>query len=144
MHCPECGLTIDHRARTCPRCGASLTRRPSVGPDIPVCGAVPPVESRDPAPVDELVVVFRPANASESLVAESILRSAEIEFMTRGESVQELFGIGRFGAGSSLVVGPVEILVRSEDAADARAMLGHVHAAGEDLNGADDPAGEQD
>lgn len=77
------------------------------------------------APV-ELVTVYTSGSAVQLAIAESILRSAEVEFMTRGGAIQELFGLGRFPTGHGLAMGPVEIQVRAEDAADARAMLANL------------------
>lgn len=74
----------------------------------------------------ELVTVFRASNPIESAIAESILRSAGVDFLSRGGYVQDLFGLGRFPRGMNLIVGPIEIQVRSEDAADAAALLEYV------------------
>jgi len=71
----------------------------------------------------ELVTVFGASSPVESAIAESILRSAGVDFLSRGGYVQDLFGLGRFPGGINLIVGPIEIQVRSEDAADAMALL---------------------
>ncbi|MBN2379373.1 hypothetical protein JXM67_06180 [candidate division WOR-3 bacterium] len=49
---------------------------------------------------------------------------------------QDLFGLGRLGTGSSLIVGPVEIQVRYEDAERALELLeelkkGYVYSEGD-------------
>ena len=50
---------------------------------------------------------------------------AQIEFMKRGEAVQDLFAAGRL-LGLNPVVGPVEFWVRSENEAQARELLAGV------------------
>ena len=47
----------------------------------------------------ELVKVFEATNPAVLPLVESMLRDAEIEFMTKGAVLQDLFGIGRFGTG---------------------------------------------
>ena len=126
MRCLECGTENDSASKTCVRCGAALVDRPPTEADASARGATTRVDPSARTSPDDLVVVCRPRSAAEQMVAESILRSAEVDFLTRGSDVQDLFGIGRFGSGSSLVVGPVEILVRREDAADAAALLADV------------------
>jgi len=58
-----------------------------------------------------------------------MLESAEISFVTKGESVQDLIGWGRFPAGLNFVVGPVEFQVTVEDAEEARRLLEGLHEA---------------
>lgn len=89
----------------------------------------------------ELVTVFRASSPIESAIAESILRSAGVDFLTRGDYVQDLFGLGRFPRGMNIIVGPIEIQVRSEDAADATALLENVRTG---VTGADDEDWDED
>lgn len=83
-----------------------------------------------PAPVEEpgveLVKVFETGEASLIPVVKSLLDDAGIDFSTRGEPIQDLFGWGRFGTGLNYVVGPVEFLVREEEASDAAELLSHM------------------
>jgi hypothetical protein len=76
----------------------------------------------------ELVTVFRAGRDDLVALAESMLRSAQIDYAIRGEGFQDILGWGRFPAGSNIIAGPVEIQVRSEDAEDARAMLASLEA----------------
>ena len=71
----------------------------------------------------ELVKVFEADNAAVLPLVESVLQDAEIEVMTKPEGLQDLFALGRLGTGSNVVIGPVEILVRKEDEAEARALI---------------------
>jgi hypothetical protein len=71
----------------------------------------------------ELVTVLRARDAAELLVAKSVLQAAGIEFATKNECVQDLFGWGRFPRGANLFMGPVELQVRSCDARDAQELL---------------------
>ena len=131
VRCLECGTENDSDSKTCVRCGAALVDRPPSAADARARGATTRFEPPAHASCDDFVVVCRPHSAPEQMVAESILRSAEVDFLARGSDVQDLFGIGRFGSGSNLVVGPVEILVRREDAANAAALLANVETSGE-------------
>jgi hypothetical protein len=81
------------------------------------------MESHRPDPDIELVRVFATGDAALIAVAKSLLDSEGIEYMVRGEGVQDLFGFGRFGTGFSHVVGPAEFWVRAEDSIRARALL---------------------
>ncbi len=74
-------------------------------------------------------VVFATGRADLIAIAKSVLVSANVEYGTRGEGVQELFGWGRFPFGANNAMGAVQILVSAEDAEDARALLAGVGAA---------------
>jgi len=81
---------------------------------------------KKPSPGDpdvELATVFESANPALIALARSLLDSAGIEFSTRGDMLQDLFGWGRFPGGVNLLTGPVTFLVRAEDAREARSIL---------------------
>jgi len=145
MFCSVCGNPCGSGSALCPHCGAPLSDRPLSEATAPRHDVPPPTptESWGPASRDELVCVFRPRDSAAQTVAESILRSAEVEFLTRGADLQELFGVGRFASGSSLVAGQVEILVRREDAEDAASMLANV-GTGEGDGGASEAASDEE
>ena len=82
-------------------------------------------------PDAELVKVFEGGNAAILPLIESMLQDANIEFMVKGEVLQDLFGIGRFGMGTNNTIGPVEIWVRKEDEAEARELIGMLEEAGD-------------
>ena len=71
----------------------------------------------------ELVKVFEAGDAAVLPLVESMLQDADIEFMTKGAVLQNLFGIGYIGMGSSNNLDPPEIWVRKEDEAEARAVI---------------------
>jgi len=68
------------------------------------------------------VTVFESSDAALIGVAESLLEEAGIEFFTKSEGIQDLFGAGRIGS-INPIVGPVQFQVAGEDAEDARAAL---------------------
>lgn len=80
----------------------------------------------DPDELD-LVTVLATGNPALIALARSLLESAGIEFIVKGEGIQDLVGLGRVGSGFNVALGAVEIQVRAEDAADARAVLADLH-----------------
>lgn len=116
MFCPECLEEFPWYERSCPRCSVELVERlPGPAPDPDV----------------ELVPVFTCGDAGTMLVAKSVLDSAGIEYLVKGEGTQDLFGWGRLGAGYNVIVGPAEFMVRAEDAARARELLEELRAESE-------------
>lgn len=75
-----------------------------------------------PEPDAELVQVFATGDAGLIGLVKSLLEGEEIDFMLKGEGLQDLFGGGRI-AGYNFVVGPAEFWVRTEDAERARTLL---------------------
>jgi len=71
----------------------------------------------------DLVTVFETGDPALVALARSLLDSAQIEFATKGEAIQDLLGLGRFPAGSNLVTGPVVFQVHPDDALKARSLL---------------------
>ncbi|MGE5245144.1 MAG: putative signal transducing protein [Betaproteobacteria bacterium] len=72
---------------------------------------------------NEPVTVLETGDQALLAVAKSLLEDAGIAYFAKGEGMQDLFGLGRFGTGFSPVVGPVELQVAADDAAEARARL---------------------
>lgn len=107
MKCPSCGSEFGGSPNACPACSAELGAAPAPPPD----------------PDIELVPVFRTGDAALIPMAKSLLDSEGIEYLVRGEGVQDLFGSGRVGAGYNIVTGPAEFVVREPDADRARALL---------------------
>ncbi len=108
MYCPKCGAEYVPGFSRCSDC------------DLPLVEAKP-----SPPPPDhlDLVTVFVTGDSGLMAVAKSILQSADVHFLTRGELVQDFLGIGRATGGVNRITGPMELQVRSEDAADARLLL---------------------
>jgi len=119
MICPECGSEYREGFTHCNDCDVDLVEPLEEEPDV------------------ELVSVYQSGNPALLPIVESLLRDAQIEFMTTGRSVQALQG----AVGSSFVV-PVEFWVRSEYAEQALELLADVdesYAVDDDLPKDDDP-----
>ena len=71
----------------------------------------------------QLTAVFSAGDPALIALAKSLLESERIDFVVRGEGVQDLFGWGRVGAGFNSVTGPAEFVVREQDAGRARELL---------------------
>jgi hypothetical protein len=76
-----------------------------------------------PNPDIELVPIFRAGDEGKIVLAKSLLESEGIEYLVRGDGLQDLFGLGRLAIGFSNVVGPAEFVVRKADEARARELL---------------------
>lgn len=76
-----------------------------------------------PDPNIELVAVFQTGDQGKIVVARSLLEAEGIDYLVRGEGLQDLFGWGRLAIGFSNVVGPAEFVVRKEDEHRARELL---------------------
>jgi hypothetical protein len=74
-------------------------------------------QSREP------VTVLESGDPALLAVAKSLLEDAGIQFFAKGEGVQDLFAAGRVGTGFNPFVGPIELQVAAEDAAEANAIL---------------------
>lgn len=122
MICPKCGEEYREGCVECSDCHVPLMTRFPMSDAHPRGPAGIPPEF---APPLELVTVFRSGDMSKIMIAESILRSAEIEYLPRGKDVQSLFGVGSIG-GMNIAMGPVQLQVRREDARDAEEMLAHL------------------
>ena len=108
MWCPRCWREFRWYVTVCPECQVELVeQRP--GPA--------------PTPNAELVRVFAPLDGGLIAVAKSLLESETIEYLVRFEGLQDLFGLGRWGTGFNLIVGPAEFWVRADDADHARERL---------------------
>jgi hypothetical protein len=106
--CPNCGTEYRDGFTRCADCDVDLVEPP------------PPPE---PPPQIDLVQVFESGNPALIPVIESILEDAGIDYMTKSEPIQHMFGWGTFGSNLNYVIGPVQFLVRAEDADAARELL---------------------
>lgn len=73
--------------------------------------------------MSDLVTIFETGDPAFVALAKSVLDSAGIEFASKGEALQDLFGVGRFPGGTNLVTGPVAFQVRPEDVDRAKSLL---------------------
>jgi hypothetical protein len=103
MICPNCGSDYRDGFTRCASCDVAL---------------VAPAPSSPPDAHDEsLVKIYECSNPAIIPVFESLLQDADIEYLAKGENIQELFGWGRFGTGMNFVLGrPVEFWVADSDA----------------------------
>ena len=73
--------------------------------------------------MSDLVTVFETGDPALVALAKSLLDSEGIEFAAKGDTLQDLFGAGRFPGGSNLVTGPVVFQVSPDNAERARSLL---------------------
>ena len=73
-----------------------------------------------------LVTVFQTGNPIALALAKGALESASIPFVSEGEGLQDLIGLGRFPGGFNVAAGPVRIHVDIRDAESAREVLADI------------------
>ncbi len=119
MFCPQCRSEYREGFSRCESC------------DVPLVAVLPP-EPGDPSHRD-LVTAFETGDPGLLAMAHSILDESRIPYLTQGEGVQDLFGLGRLGTGFSILTGPVHIQVERERETEVRALLGELEedAAGD-------------
>ena len=123
MFCPQCRSEYRAEFTRCESCGVSL---------VP---ALPP-EPGDPSDRD-LVTAFETGDPGLLALAHSILDDTGIAYLTQGEGIQDLFGVGRLGTGFNILTGPVHIQVERERETEVRALLAGLEenaARSEDLD----------
>ena len=74
----------------------------------------------------ELVTVFQTGNPIALALAKGALESAGIPFVSEGEGLQDLIGLGRFPGGFNVATGPVKIHVDARDAEAAKEVLADI------------------
>jgi len=112
-HCPRCNSEYEDDASRCVDCEAELVEGPA---DDPI---------EEVHPESDLEGVYATGNPAIIPLIKSLLTDAGIEFMVKGESIQDVIGWGRLG-GFNNIAGPVEFFVASEDALTAREILQHL------------------
>lgn len=110
MFCPECQGEYREGFTECADCG------------VPLVEKLPEAES-DPDPDAGLVALVRTGDPNELAFAEAVLTDANIPFVKKGESVQDLFALGRVGMGFNPITGPIVLLVSEEHAVEAAKLL---------------------
>ena len=113
MYCAKCGGEYREGFKVCADCGVELIERPEEAAPLP--GTVQPDR--------ELVLVFESGDVSDILLAKSLLDGAGIRYSARGDGLQDLFGLGRYGTGFSVIAGAAQFLVAEESAEAARELL---------------------
>jgi hypothetical protein len=96
------------------------------------------MDEQAPDPTIELVAVFSTGDAGLIAVVKSILEGEGIDYLVRGDGVQDLFGAGRLTAGFNYITGPAQFLVRRADEERARELLSELAAAPEPSPETDD------
>lgn len=122
MICPECGSEYREGFTHCNDCDVDL------------------IEPLEEEPDAQLTKVWSGTNPAILPLVESLLDEAQIEFMKKGDAIQDLFAGGRL-LGLNQVVGPVEFWVRSEFAEQATELLAGVdesHVVEEEFPDEDD------
>ena len=84
---------------------------------------------RSPGDEFNLTIVFQTGDAVVLALAKAALDAAEIPFVTQGEGVQDLLGIGRMPGGFNLATGPVRLHVAAGDVERAREALSDLGTA---------------
>lgn len=97
MFCSQCGAEYREEMSRCRECGGAL---------------VPALSAGEPPEWVDFVTVLLTRDHSELAIAKSLLEGAGIPFFARNEEVESL-----------IAAGPVEVQVRPEDEAEARALL---------------------
>jgi len=108
--CPQCNAEYREGFTRCADCEVDLVEPPPP----------PPPDERGAI---ELVKVYEGGNPALLAMVESLLEDGGIDFSTTSEGLQDFFAGGRIGGGYNIAIGPVMFYVRSEDEADARAIL---------------------
>ena len=109
----------------CSRCGRSIARS-DLHEQCSQCGEPFPPEIlrllEAQTPDVPLETVLRTADAGLIPLAKSLLEGEGIEYLVRGENLQDLFGGGHLG-GYNRIIGPAEFLVHAHNAERARTLL---------------------
>jgi hypothetical protein len=111
MICPECGSEYRDGFTRCSDCDLDLVEPellPAEEPDV------------------KLVKVYETGNPALIPLLQSLFDGAGVEFMLKGDAIQDLFGWGRIGARANFITGPVEFHVREDKAAEAQALVDSV------------------
>ncbi|MDO8987454.1 MAG: DUF2007 domain-containing protein [Coriobacteriia bacterium] len=111
MYCPRCESEYQPGFFECAECGTPL---------------VDELTPSSPYTPLRLETVFAAGRPNLVAIAKSVLVSADVEFVVRGEHLQEMFSLGRFPYGYNVFIGPIELLVSADDAVDARALLADI------------------
>ncbi len=122
MFCPHCRTEFVEGVSECVDCGVTLVAEDELPP-----------ESQAHKEDLDLVNIVNLTDAGLIGLAKSLLDEADIPSMIRGNGLQDLFGLGRITFNP--LIGAVKVLVRRQDAPEARDVLaGIIENAGQDLD----------
>jgi hypothetical protein len=117
MVCPKCEREFSWDVMVCPDCDVdTVDELPRQGPA--------------PTPDAQLTRVLVTGDMGLIAIAKSLLDSEKIDYLIRGEGLQDLFGLGR-ATGYNYAMGPAEFWVRAEDADNAHVLLHDLIASDE-------------
>src|SRR5574341_1432412 len=111
MFCPKCGVEYISSATECNDCRVPLVEHPVEKVD------------NDNDEYIELKTVFSTGNPAIIAIVKSLLESEGIPFITTGESIQDMFGWGRFPGKMNIISGPVKFKVSIDNADKAIEVL---------------------
>ncbi|MBN1291761.1 MAG: DUF2007 domain-containing protein [Candidatus Latescibacteria bacterium] len=107
MFCPHCGYEIDRECSFCPKCKITFNH------------AIKPEYNEEH---DDYITVFESGSPAVIVMAKSLLESADIRYIVKGENVHDLFG-GHAAYEFNPVFGTTEIQVDEEDVEEALTIL---------------------
>lgn len=117
MFCPSCRDEYREGFLTCADCGVALVEE------------LPPEPEPEAA---DYVTVFETGSQSLVAVVRSILDGAQVPYVAKNETLQNLFGMGPIGAGFNVAMGPVRFRVPRQRAREARELLTELPVAEDD------------
>jgi hypothetical protein len=91
-------------------------------------------EKQDKRDHERLVTVYETGHEGVAAVVKSILDEAKIQYLAKGDGVQDLFGVGVVGVGFNPITGPVQFRVMPEDEKYAKELLKDIIENPEDLD----------
>ena len=118
MFCPRCRAEYREGFLQCADCRVALDCE------------LPPLERPVNVTTSELVTVLQTGDSFILGAAKSLLESAGITYLAKGEALQDLFAAGRLGFGFSPIAGPVDLQVILEDEEQARNLLAQLDEQG--------------
>jgi hypothetical protein len=124
VFCPECKSEYTPGYTFCSDCQAALVDA-LPEPEHRARKRLPRAKSHDlTAEPLNLVTVLASGDPVLMGIIKSLLQSAEIPFVVKGEGLGDVTGLGRAGGGFNPITGPMELQVRVEDAEEVRLLLG--------------------
>ena len=87
----------------------------------------------------EIVTVYSASNMVDMITAKLVLDGEGIPYLTAGEGVHHLFGLGAIVGGYNMITGPVRLQVRREDVERAREALESLEAGSDEQSGSAPP-----
>ncbi len=122
MYCPNTGCPHAQRTGKLAEYVAGTTRCSDCGSVLVEANPAQPM-GESPAQIDNFVPLIALHDGALASVVQSVLASAGIPFVIKGEVIQDLFGVGRLGVGFNPITGPAVLSVESSRLDEARELL---------------------